>query len=70
VRSGRWLIPAFHVAIDSDIRGGHDDPQNFDVDAFAGGIERLMARLARPPQANQVGVGSPAGVVAQGDYEE
>ena len=35
VRAGRWLIPAFHVAIDSGIRGGHDDPQNFEVAAFA-----------------------------------
>lgn len=47
VRSGRWLIPAFHVAIDSGIRGGHDDPQNFDVAAFAAGIERLTHRLAQ-----------------------
>jgi hypothetical protein len=70
VRSGRWLIPAFHVAIDAGIRGGHDDPQNFDVEAFAAGIERLMARLARPPQANQVGVENPAGIIAQGNEEE
>ena len=46
VRAGRWLIPAFHVAIDSGIRGGHDDPQNFDVAAFAASIERLAKALA------------------------
>lgn len=47
VRSARWLIPAFHIAIDSGIRGGHDDPQNFDIDAFAAAIDRLGERLAR-----------------------
>jgi hypothetical protein len=70
VRSGRWLIPAFHVAVDAGIRGGHDDPQNFDVEAFAVGIERLAARLVLPRQADQVGVGSPAGIVAQDDEAE
>jgi hypothetical protein len=47
VRAERWLIPAFHIAIDSGIRGGHDDPQNFEVEAFAGSLQRLMARLER-----------------------
>jgi hypothetical protein len=45
VRAGHWLIPAFHIAIDSGIRGGHDDPQNFEVAAFAASIERLAKRL-------------------------
>lgn len=47
VRAERWLIPAFHIAIDSGIRGGHDDPQNFDIEAFAGSLHRLMTRLER-----------------------
>jgi hypothetical protein len=47
VRAERWLIPAFHIAIDSGIRGGHDDPQNFEIEAFAGSLQRLMARLDR-----------------------
>lgn len=51
VRAGRWLIPAFHIAIDSGIRGGHDDPQNFEVAAFAASIERLAHRLERTRQA-------------------
>jgi hypothetical protein len=68
VRSGRWLIPAFHVAIDAGIRGGHDDPQNFDVEAFASSIERLATRLAQPRQAE---FDAPAaGVVAQGNEAE
>jgi|LakMenE18May11ns_1017448.scaffolds.fasta_scaffold9957504_7 hypothetical protein len=28
VRRGKWLIPAFHVALDQGV-GDHDDPQNF-----------------------------------------
>jgi hypothetical protein len=68
VRSGRWMIPAFHVAIDAGIRGGHDDPQNFDVAAFALSIERLGARLAQP---RQVDSDTPtAGIVAQDDEAE
>jgi hypothetical protein len=46
VRAGVWLIPAFHAAIDAQIRGGHDDPQNFDLEAFADSLQRLLIRLA------------------------
>jgi hypothetical protein len=45
VRSGRWLIPAFHAAIDSGVRGGHDDPQNFEIPSFAASIDKLVGRL-------------------------
>jgi hypothetical protein len=41
VRAGRWLIPAFHAALDADIRNGHDDPLNFNVGSFADSIDRL-----------------------------
>jgi hypothetical protein len=51
VRAGEWLIPAFHAVIDGDVRGGHDDPQNFDLEAFAqalgGIIEELSQRNGR-----------------------
>jgi len=68
VRSGRWLIPAFHVAIDSGIRGGHDDPQNFEIEAFAAGIERLANQLAKPRQAAVPAAEPPtAEVVARSD---
>jgi hypothetical protein len=56
VRSGRWLIPAFHAALDADIRNGHDDPLNFDVASFAASLDRLVAALqepAPPPNAEQ-----------------
>ena len=47
VRAGAWLIPAFHAPIDAHIRGGHDDPLNFDLDAFAASLERLLLALER-----------------------
>ena len=51
VRAGRWLIPAFHAPIDARVRGGHDDPQNFELDAFADSLERLSeALLLQPPR--------------------
>ncbi len=48
VRAQQWLIPAFHVAIDDGIPGGHDDPLDFDIGAFAHGIETVMGQLERP----------------------
>jgi hypothetical protein len=50
VRAGRWLVPAFHAALDADIRNGHDDPLNFKVDSFADSIDRLMEKLQSPEQ--------------------
>lgn len=35
IRRGNWLIPAFHCATDAGIPDAHDDPQNFDLSAFA-----------------------------------
>jgi hypothetical protein len=45
VRAGRWLVPAFHAVIDSDIRGGHDDPQHFEVEAFARALDGVKEQL-------------------------
>lgn len=45
VRAGHWLIPAFHAAVDETISGGHDDPQNFDLDAWAQEICALRTAL-------------------------
>jgi hypothetical protein len=45
VRAGEWLIPAFHAVIDAGIRGGHDDPQEFDLDSFAQSLGSLLDRL-------------------------
>jgi hypothetical protein len=45
-RAGAWLVPAFHAVIDSDIRGGHDDPQHFEVDAFARALDGVIEQLS------------------------
>lgn len=45
LRAGFWLIPAFHAVIDEFIRDKHDDPQNFELDAFADSLQRLMDGL-------------------------
>jgi hypothetical protein len=43
-RAGVWLIPAFHADLDEGIPDGHDDPQNFDLKAFAGALsDRIHA---------------------------
>ena len=48
VRAERWLIPAFHAAIDAEIANGHDDPLNFDVDSFANSLDGVIAKLGTP----------------------
>jgi hypothetical protein len=47
VRHGRWLIPAFHAVLDSYFAEGHDDPQNFDMNAFSRAVKRHASRLGR-----------------------
>jgi hypothetical protein len=59
VRAGHWLIPAFHAAIDSHIRNGHDDPLNFDIDSFAASLDALMKKL-QPSAAPLVASSEPA----------
>jgi len=50
VRAERWLIPAFHAALDADIPNGHDDPLNFDIERFAASLDNLMTRLRGPSE--------------------
>jgi hypothetical protein len=45
VRAGRWLIPAFHAAIDEGLPDAHDDPQNFDLAAFDAAVTARIAAL-------------------------
>jgi hypothetical protein len=45
LRAGFWLIPAFHAVLDEGIRNKHDDPQNFELEAFVSSLEKLMKRL-------------------------
>lgn len=46
VRAGKWLIPAYHAVIDAGIKDGHDDPQNFDLPAWAGHVGEIVDRLS------------------------
>lgn len=45
LRAGVWLIPAYHAVLDDGIYDKHDDPQNFDLDAFAASLGNLLERL-------------------------
>ena len=45
VRRGRWLIPAYHSAIDAGIKDAHDDPQNFMLHEFAAKLARLIRKI-------------------------
>ena len=46
IRAGRYLVPAFHAVIDAGLPDGHDDPQNFDLDAWDKTLAELMAAVA------------------------
>ena len=59
VRADHWLIPAFHAAIDAEIRDGHDDPLNFNVQSFADNLDALIKTLNAPlePQVARAAAG-------------
>lgn len=42
VRAGRWMIPAYHSAVDAGIKGAHDDPQNFELSKFSDALNVLI----------------------------
>jgi len=52
VRSGKWLIPAYHAPIDLGYPNAHDDPQNFELNRW---VEKLNALITA------IGGGSPPG---------
>ena len=39
------MVPAFHANIDRGIAKAHDDPQNFDLNAFDAELARWLNRL-------------------------
>lgn len=45
MRAGRWLIPAFHAALDAGIAGGHDDPQKFDLEKWSSAVDQLATTI-------------------------
>jgi hypothetical protein len=46
VRAGFWMIPTFHAVLDEGIRNKHDDPQNFELQAFAGSLQRTIESVS------------------------
>ena len=45
VRAGRWLVPAYHVAVDQGIPGGHDDPQHFSLERFSASLDQILRHI-------------------------
>jgi hypothetical protein len=41
IRKGTWLIPAYHAVLDTGCKGGHDDPQKFDLNKWAAILGRM-----------------------------
>ena len=45
LRRGDWMIPAFHAAMDAGIPEAHDDPQNFDLNKWAGLLDSILKEI-------------------------
>lgn len=42
---GTWMVPAYHCCLDSGLPDGHDDPQNFKLEEWAGKLQELLEQL-------------------------
>lgn len=51
VRAGRWLLPAFHCALDTPIPDAHDDPQSFDTGVWLESLSALLSELGQTADA-------------------
>lgn len=47
VRAKKWLIPAYHAAIDDGISNGHDDPQHFDLARWGTVVCSFLNRMGK-----------------------
>lgn len=45
-RRGRWLTPAFHAVLDAGLANAHDDPQRFDLEAWAMRLGMLLNSIS------------------------
>ena len=52
VRSGKWLIPAYHSPIDLGFPDRHDDPQNFDLKSWATKLNELIEEIRNSTQGD------------------
>jgi hypothetical protein len=48
VRSGKWLIPAYHSPIDLGYPNRHDDPQNFNLNEWTEKLSALLDEINLP----------------------
>jgi hypothetical protein len=46
VRAGKWLIPAYHSALDLGFADRHDDPQNFNLQDWATNLHALFGIIS------------------------
>jgi hypothetical protein len=44
-RSNRWLLPAYHLSVDTPIADAHDDPQNFDMEIWLNTLNTILGEL-------------------------
>jgi hypothetical protein len=44
-RRGNWMIPTFHAVLDQGLPNAHDDPQNFDINAWANSLSEFLNAL-------------------------
>ncbi len=47
LRSGEWLVPAYHAAVDAGIPDAHDDPQNFDLNLWSKRLDTVLRQLKK-----------------------
>lgn len=52
VRSGKWLVPAYHSPIDLGYPDRHDDPQNFDLQVWAEKLRGLIEEIRNETQGD------------------
>jgi hypothetical protein len=63
LRSGIWMVPAFHCVLDLGISDGHDDPQNFDLFQWGGALEKLVNEILQQPHPEAVAEAAAAAVL-------
>ena len=47
VRANQMLVPAFHAVVDSGFEDGHDDPQNFRLQAWASALQSVLSEAQK-----------------------
>ena len=45
IRAKDWLVPAYHAVLDHQIKGGHDDPQGFEMNSWNDALRNITMEL-------------------------